>query len=56
MKIGCPFASMRAVDLEAPLKNLHVDSDHIENIMQYHREKNYEVNMKIRSNLVESLS
>ena len=45
MNKGCPFASMRDVELEALLKNLHVDSDHIGNILQYHREKNYEVNM-----------
>ena len=56
MKIGCPFASMRAVDLEALLKNLHVDSDHVGNIMQYHREKNYEVNMRIRNDKIEGLS
>ena len=47
---------MRAIDLESLLKNLHVGSDHIANIMQYYREKNYEVDVRRRSDVVESLS
>lgn len=46
---------MRAIDLESLLKNLHVGSDHIANIMQYYREKNYEVDVRRRSDVVESL-
>lgn len=34
---------MRATDLEALLKNIHVGSDSISNIMDYYRDKHYDV-------------
>lgn len=42
---GCPFASMRANDLETLLKNIHVGSDSISNIMDYYRDKHYDVEL-----------
>ena len=39
---------MRAMDLETLLKNIHVPSDSISNIMDYYRDKHYDVKLDCR--------